>query len=326
MIHAGKKIGRERRGCSSLVRYLVVLVAVLWPGLCPAQILNPSFETTFTAPGPRLVPLHWGRVDNTSFNSDCGNGWSTDGALSARLYSRTGRTFAPGAYQSFWQLVDLTEVGAIAFDVRLVASPSGVFEHFEASFWVGGVPLWNCTDGGVYENQIVDVSQVTGWRIIELRMTALASGPFSISYWAQWDNLRVLAVLAATDPGPIEAFVALEPNTLNLASQGKWVTCYIALEEGYDVTEIDGSTVALEDIPAHRGREGWARPEANEENIVDLDGNGFLVRMVKFDRAAVQDIVPPPEAEVRVTGQLLDGTWFEGFTVIRVIDKGGKKK
>jgi hypothetical protein len=228
------------------------------PGVCPAQILNPSFEATFTAPGPRLVPSHWGRVENTSFNSDCGNGWSTDGALSARLYSRTGRTFAPGAYQSFWQLVDLTEVGAIAFDVRLVASPSGVFEHFEASFWVGGVPLWNCTDGGVYLDQTVDVSQVTGWKIIELRMTALASGPFPISYWTQWDNLRVLAVLAATDPGPIEAFVGLEPNTLNLASQGKWITCYIALEEGYDVTEIDGSTVALEDIPAHLGREGWA--------------------------------------------------------------------
>ena len=74
------------------------------------------------------------------------------------------------------------------------------------------------------------------------------------------------------------------------------------------------------------GEEGWATPAANEGNIADRDGDGVPERMVKFDRAAVQEIVQPPEATVTVTGKLTDGTPFEGTATIRVIDNGGKKK
>jgi hypothetical protein len=64
----------------------------------------------------------------------------------------------------------------------------------------------------------------------------------------------------------------------------------------------------------------------NDENIVDHDGDGIMERMVKFDRAAVQATVQPPQATVTVTGMLTDGTPFEGAATIAVVEKGPKQK
>lgn len=345
MINAGTKSGRERRKCDSLVCCLAVLIVLSWSGLCPAEIpnpiLNPSFEdvyfTGWSGSSRVYVPRFWDWVEHTSFESNTTTVWNRDGIRSAWLSSRIGvRPFAPGDYQSFRIEVDLTEVGAIVFDAMLTTHSGADFGHFEASFWVydyygTGAPqeeqarLWRATEGDEYLDQVVDVSGFSGLHWIEIRLTSLVtSGGFGISYWALWDNLRVLA--GEPEPEVIEAFIDLEPNTLNLRSQGKWITCYIAMENPEDTLLIDGTTVALEGIPAHMGREGWAKAEANEENTWDLDGNGMLVRMVKFDRAAVGAIVQPPETVVTVTGLLFDGTPFEGFAVIRVIDQGGKRR
>ncbi len=97
----------------------------------------------------------------------------------------------------------------------------------------------------------------------------------------------------------------VDPDTLNLGSQGNWITGYITLPEGYDVGDIDPATILLdEQIPA-----AWSA----------IDGaNGVL--MVKFDRAAVQELLQPGEAELLVTGALADGTVFWGTDTISVID------
>ena len=49
------------------------------------------------------------------------------------------------------------------------------------------------------------------------------------------------------EPEPIEAAVDIHPNTLNLQSKGKWITCYIWLPEEYDVADIDSTSIVLED-------------------------------------------------------------------------------
>jgi hypothetical protein len=52
-------------------------------------------------------------------------------------------------------------------------------------------------------------------------------------------------------PPPIEAEIKLMPDTLNLQSEGKWITCRIWLPEEYDVADVNSYSVLLEDeIPA----------------------------------------------------------------------------
>jgi hypothetical protein len=100
--------------------------------------------------------------------------------------------------------------------------------------------------------------------------------------------------------------IDIDPDTLNLDSKGRWITCYIRLVR-YDVNDIDISTVMLENvIPAEWG---------------DIQ-NGTL--MVKFDRSEVEDYigVPQESIELTVSWELMDGTMFEGSDAIKVIDPG----
>jgi len=329
MTGMGIQTGVERRGGQAAVVCLAGLIVLVWSGVCAADVLNGSFETTYNGlPSPRLLPASWPHIDHLSFNSYCTKMWSTDGEFSAALFSRLSSvsrsySFKIGDYQNFMQVVDLTGIGSIVFDARLAALPSGAFEHFEASFLVDGVPLWKQTGDGVYTDQKVNVSHLAGWHRIEIRNMALDSGTFDTAYWTLWDNVRLVE-----GSQTIKATITLTPSTLSLASNGRWVTGYIELEEGYDVHSIDGATVTLDGIAAHLGDEGWATAEANEGNIVDHDGDGILERMVKFDRAEVQAravLRMTADATVMVTGVVADAQ-FEGGATLQVANKGGKKK
>ena len=313
----GMQTNSERNDGRATAACLAVLIVLVWSGVCAAEVLNPSFEVTYDGlPWPRPLPLSWGRVDHPAFNSYCTGAWYTEGERSASLFSRFGKSFNPGDYQGFNQLVDLTDVGAVVFDVYLAAYPEGEFEHFEASFFVDGAPLWSRRVGGEHREQKVNVSHLSGWHRIELRNTAVEAGTFNAAYWTYWDNVQLVEG-ASTIP----AFIDLDPDTLNRASNGKWITCYIELEPAYDARDIVEASVTLEGtIPAHVvGEEG-------DGNIVDHDADGISECMVKFDRAAVQAIVAPPEATLTVQGVLTDGTVFEGTDTIRVIDQGGGKR
>ena len=45
----------------------------------------------------------------------------------------------------------------------------------------------------------------------------------------------------------LQANINIHPNTLNLKSKGKWITCFIELPEGSDGNKIDISTIKLDD-------------------------------------------------------------------------------
>jgi len=111
--------------------------------------------------------------------------------------------------------------------------------------------------------------------------------------------------------GIIPATVDFNPNTLNQKSKGNWVTVFIEFPDGYDINNIDVSTIMLNDIiPAEMRPIGFG----------DEDDDGIPDLMVKFNRLAVIDLLDSGEmVYIIITGDLLDGTSFRGTDIIRVI-------
>lgn len=112
------------------------------------------------------------------------------------------------------------------------------------------------------------------------------------------------------------AQIDVNPDTLNLKSKGKWITCYIELPQGMDVKDIDVSTIKISDIS---GNSVDIPAEKRPTRIGDNDGDSVPDLMVKFDRSEVEDQSSPGDATITITGELKDGTVFEGFDIINVI-------
>ena len=108
-----------------------------------------------------------------------------------------------------------------------------------------------------------------------------------------------------------ETTIDIDPDAINLKSAGNWITCYIELPNGFDVTDINISTILLNNtLPA----ESWPI------NISDYDFDGIMDLMVKFDLESVQDMLQPCKSwELVVNGMLYDGTVFEGVDYVKVI-------
>ena len=108
----------------------------------------------------------------------------------------------------------------------------------------------------------------------------------------------------------LEATVEIYPETLCLHSLfGRWITAYIELPEGYDVSDIDISTVRLNDeVPA----------ETHPTSIGDYDDDGISDLMVKFSRIeAMKSIFRTGENTLTISF-VVAGRTFKGSDTIRV--------
>jgi len=125
--------------------------------------------------------------------------------------------------------------------------------------------------------------------------------------------------------GRLSADVSINPRALNLRSKGRWVTSSIGLPEGYNVNDVNVSSIRLNGtVPID-----WPAPAA----IGDRDSDTVPDLMVKFDRAEVISCilsnVDPAELEeegfmivtLTITGRLNDGTPFQGSDEIKLIYK-----
>jgi len=128
--------------------------------------------------------------------------------------------------------------------------------------------------------------------------------------------------IAPPVPLVINATVDMNPKALNLRSRGKWITSYIELPEGYNVADINVSTIMLNDtIPAE------LRPVA----IGDYDNDSVPDLMVKFARSAIISCILDNVNSTKLylerfmtitltlTGKLNDGTQFQGSTAVKII-------
>jgi hypothetical protein len=111
-------------------------------------------------------------------------------------------------------------------------------------------------------------------------------------------------------PASVATGFEFAPNTLNLASRGRWVTGYLEPTAPLAAGDVDASSIRLNGtVPVDP-----AAPTA----LGDHDGDGVPDLMVKFDRAAVELTVSDGDSvSVTVTGTL-DGQPFSGTDFIRV--------
>jgi PKD repeat protein len=143
------------------------------------------------------------------------------------------------------------------------------------------------------------------------------------------DNTFTDGTVTITSLVALSATVDFKPETLNLESKGSWITAYIELPEGYDVSDIDRTTLLLNGtLPV----DPFWIDKPLESVVGDYDNDGVTDLMVKFDRQALIEYLKAQgitEAEVTltITGEA-GGIQLEGSDTIQVISKGatGSKK
>jgi len=118
-----------------------------------------------------------------------------------------------------------------------------------------------------------------------------------------------VAAFERFEPVTVTANIDIDPDTINLRSRGRWITCYIELPGGFSLTEVDPGSLVLNDAVA---AEPW--PVATGD--YDFDGTADL--MVKFSRVLLANLLPLGEQKVTLTGQLADGTLLAGECTVRV--------
>jgi len=166
----------------------------------------------------------------------------------------------------------------------------------------------------------------------DVAQAALAFG--SYSGHPRWDpetdingdnliDIKDLAIIAkhfgeTADIAVITVIVGIHPETLNLISKGRWITVCIELPEGYNLNDINVSTIMLNDtIPAE------SKPIA----MGNCDGNGRLDLMIKFKRQEVIGLILRNRQftnkfgtlTLAITGKLKDGRLFKGSENIKTI-------
>jgi hypothetical protein len=109
---------------------------------------------------------------------------------------------------------------------------------------------------------------------------------------------------------PIQADIRIIPRTINLRSKGQWIAAFIRIPEDYNVTEIDPDSIFLEN-----------EIQPDEFSIDEQQ----QIATARFSREDVQAILDIGDIELTITGQLTDGTIFEGTYAIKVIGKDDGK-
>lgn len=120
-------------------------------------------------------------------------------------------------------------------------------------------------------------------------------------------------------PDFVVATVEYGPETINLKSKGRFVTAYIELPSGFDVTHIDPGIVAITAIDGAAIPPIPARSRPTE--IGDFDNDGIADLMVKFSRSELQQVLSPGMRAIQLEG-FVDGQLFVGERSVGVIRPG----
>ncbi len=116
--------------------------------------------------------------------------------------------------------------------------------------------------------------------------------------------LATVVLAAAVRGEEVTVPIVIPPSTINLQSQGTWVTVHAEI----DYSDVVGATVTLDGIPV---------------KATFADNQGDLV--AKFAVEDVRGIVQPGPAELTLSGTTRDGGTFSGTDMVKVISVQAKK-
>jgi hypothetical protein len=254
-----------------------------------ANASNVTIQATLQSPGELVV------YDSQNHATGLLNGTVREEIPNSSYNSATHTVVINPANDSYYYQVAGT--GSGTYGLEIIHSVGGLTVTFN------GIDI--PTFSGAIHRYIID------W-------DALAQGELGVTVQADHDIDGVFERSFASDgiltQGEFmlqtDTVVNFQPDTLNLISKGEAVTVYIELPIGYDVNDIDVSTIRLNGVvPA------LTKPT----NVGDYDNDGVSDLMVKFNRSDVQSILSVGDkVTIAVIGKV-NSSVFEGVDHIRVI-------
>jgi len=123
-------------------------------------------------------------------------------------------------------------------------------------------------------------------------------------------------VLSPSSAFTLTAVVDIKPETLNVNMNGRWITVFLSLSEDYNVSDIDPSTILLENM----FKAEWTSIE-NGVMILKFDALGLtdylLLKLYHMGAARTQ-------ITLVIQGELKSGGHFIGSDTITVMNPSQK--
>lgn len=174
-----------------------------------------------------------------SLEASISRAWSTAGSTSLKLSCGSARVVVSGDYRGVYQQLDLTSVGKIYFDFRMV-NELEVYStnYFDLEVLVGSTVVASFSDTEeTYTslNNVIDVSGYTGANFLIFRIKAKYSGTSLSDNYFYVDNVRVSQVSPDYSVLPVDDHSILEALILYGVVDKK---IFFANSEGYGAVDL----------------------------------------------------------------------------------------
>ena len=157
---------------------------------------------------------------------------------------------------------------------------------------------------------------------LEIRLVAVHD-PLRLSgYEVDFDEVTLTSLMTAPTTVPFDIKPGSDPNSVNLKSKGVLPVAVLSTDM-FDVSDINVSTLLfgdpllLDDGGMAASPLRYAYEDVSDDGLLDLTLKFSMRDLVNYDALGLDSI------EGLLTGELLDGTPFEGLDSIRIVPPNG---